>query len=105
MCKWRKDLKRKIWEDSYFCPDRVPCRYCRTPLSFDEATLEHLIPVCKGGSRGGLWNLDISCLKCNNEKGDTILEQDLQEVEAAMARHRVMEKEMEEAVESLLCFA
>jgi 5-methylcytosine-specific restriction endonuclease McrA len=82
MCMWRKRLKRHVWVERYHSPDTVPCRYCRTPLSFDEATLEHLIPVSQGGPKKQMWNLDISCRKCNMVKSSSLLPQDVRDAEA-----------------------
>ena len=39
------------------------------PENFVQATLDHKIPRSKGGD-GGLSNLVLSCVDCNNEKSD-----------------------------------
>lgn len=46
-----------------------PCCFCRRRLSFDVATLEHVVPLSKGGS----WDIDnlrISCQNCNSERAN-----------------------------------
>eukprot|EP01025_Chloroclados_australasicus_P032811 TRINITY_DN3333_c0_g1_i1.p1 TRINITY_DN3333_c0_g1~~TRINITY_DN3333_c0_g1_i1.p1 ORF type:complete len:265 (+),score=4.12 TRINITY_DN3333_c0_g1_i1:429-1223(+) len=51
--------------------DRHMCQYCG---SQDNLSIDHLIPVSKGGSWA--WNnLVTACQVCNNKKGDKTLEQ------------------------------
>lgn len=45
------------------------CWVCGKPLLFDDATIEHIIPLGEKGSdtiESG--NLTVSCLKCNNDR-------------------------------------
>lgn len=62
------------------------CSYCGKPhleieyegmkISPDKkATIDHIIPVSKGGERLDPKNIRVACEKCNNEKGDKSLEQ------------------------------
>lgn len=44
------------------------CRYCYEPLNLGLATVEHIIPVSKGGT-GTKENIGVSCWSCNNLKG------------------------------------
>jgi len=56
-------LKKKLFEDELL----KPCCFCSKSLNFETATIEHIIPLSKGGN----WkidNLDISCSECNNER-------------------------------------
>jgi 5-methylcytosine-specific restriction endonuclease McrA len=50
------------------------CCFCRRPLTLGIATLDHVVPLSKGGgsSRG---NLRISCGPCNNDRGDQNFEE------------------------------
>ena len=50
--------------------DGACCAYCKVPLSLKTATIDHVIPVSKGGSRWSLANMVLACHACNNEKGD-----------------------------------
>lgn len=50
----------------------VPCYVCGKPVPRDKATLEHIIPLCKGGTNE-MRNLSISHWKCNKNKGNKIL--------------------------------
>jgi len=59
-----KDQKAKIWGSRR----RRYCYYCGIKLTFDAATVDHLISRRNGGS-GHLKNLVIACLNCNTEKG------------------------------------
>ncbi len=45
------------------------CFYCKRVLLFEESTLDHVIAKAKGGSNG-IDNLVLSCMPCNNKKGD-----------------------------------
>lgn len=49
--------------------DRDICFYCHAPLTDDTRTIDHVIPRSKGGTND-LWNLCLSCVTCNNNKGD-----------------------------------
>lgn len=50
------------------------CIYCNTHLCVTvlgetDATLEHISPLCAGGSPDDPRNLALACKRCNNEKG------------------------------------
>jgi len=48
--------------------DNGSCQYCATKLSFNSATVDHVIPKSRGGSN--LWeNVVLACEKCNQKKG------------------------------------
>lgn len=44
------------------------CQYCNKEGA---DTLDHIIPMAKGGDRGAL-NITLACSDCNNEKGDKL---------------------------------
>lgn len=44
------------------------CAYCPKFLTLEEATLDHIKPVAKGGAHA-LHNLTLACLRCNQAKG------------------------------------
>lgn len=46
----------------------VRCFVCGEPVSYSEATLEHIIPKSKGGT-DDMGNLSISHARCNNARG------------------------------------
>lgn len=46
-----------------------PCCFCRRSLAFEVATLEHVVPLSKGGS-WEIENLRISCKCCNSDRAN-----------------------------------
>ncbi|RJQ24573.1 hypothetical protein C4577_07325 [Candidatus Parcubacteria bacterium] len=59
--------KGYLWKLLFNGEKMGKCCFCEKPLTFDEATVEHLTPLSEGGSdRIGSGNLNVSCLKCNN---------------------------------------
>ena len=60
----KRELKRTLFGSRL----TMRCCFCGCRLSFDEATLEHIVPLSKGGG----WkpaNLTISCSECNENRG------------------------------------
>jgi len=58
----------------------LKCEYCNAHVfpnidrrSHQRATIDHVIPRSKGGKET-LNNLKLSCLKCNKEKGNEIID-------------------------------
>lgn len=45
----------------------LPCIFCGVKLSFDNSTLEHILPISEGGTNHPD-NLTISCKICNNSR-------------------------------------
>ena len=61
--------------------DRYRCRYCGHAVRLIElqrpkymATLDHVIPVSRGGTRD-MENLVTACCRCNNKKADKSVEE------------------------------
>jgi 5-methylcytosine-specific restriction endonuclease McrA len=52
----------------------MPCVFCETILSFEEATVEHIVPVSRGGPNV-MENLTISCAMCNNNRSSRPFEE------------------------------
>ena len=67
--KMRWLFKRKLFRKANF----IKCRFCRRQLAYNEATIDHLIPQCKGG-QDTKSNWGISCSLCNTMKADMDLE-------------------------------
>jgi 5-methylcytosine-specific restriction endonuclease McrA len=69
-------LERRLWEEvhnrSLSLP--VPCHWCRCPIRFEQATVDHVRPKSEGGA-DDLTNVVVSCADCNqlrdywNKKG------------------------------------
>jgi len=48
------------------------CYWCGSRVEFHFSTLDHVIPISRGGSNGDE-NLVLSCLECNAARGDGIV--------------------------------
>lgn len=44
------------------------CRWCKMPVGFSDASLDHVLPISRGG-RHVLGNLAVVCTRCNALKG------------------------------------
>lgn len=63
--KWSQRMRRRLLE-------RDPrCRWCGCDLNFETCTLDHVIPLGKGGHSGDD-NVCLACDPCNKEKRDTM---------------------------------
>lgn len=47
------------------------CFYCQSPVDWDGATLDHVLPKAKGGT-DAIENLVLACRKCNQAKGSEV---------------------------------
>lgn len=45
------------------------CLYCESPLTHENATADHIIPISEGGNNCQV-NLVVCCKDCNNERGN-----------------------------------
>ncbi len=54
--------------------DGFICQYCGQQFSADELTLDHVIPISRGGHDS--WsNVVTACKRCNHKKGNHLLEE------------------------------
>jgi len=61
--------RAKLTRENVFRRDDFCCQYCSCKLNANTATLDHVLPVSRGG--GDSWsNLVASCKKCNAKKSD-----------------------------------
>ncbi|WP_034602118.1 HNH endonuclease [Clostridiisalibacter paucivorans] len=51
--------------------DNKRCFYCEKKLKYKQMTLDHYLPRSSGGI-DEIFNLVVSCKRCNRDKGDTI---------------------------------
>lgn len=58
-----------VYEDNIKKYGTLTCIYCITPIQFGQDTLEHRIPLSRGGTHN-YNNLAIACKKCNFTKND-----------------------------------
>lgn len=49
------------------------CYWCKTRLTLDTSTLEHIIPLSRGGLDNSN-NLTLACYTCNNDRGSEMPE-------------------------------
>jgi 5-methylcytosine-specific restriction endonuclease McrA len=63
---YRRALKRATLRD---CCRR--CVYCGSLLALDVATIDHVLPLAKGGAHAP-GNLVVACAPCNRLKGDML---------------------------------
>lgn len=62
----RKEMKIELYE---LCQQ---CAYCGWQMTYEESTLDHVIPLSKGGSNT-IENIVLACRPCNEFKGDRIM--------------------------------
>lgn len=48
---------------------RAKCLYCETPLTVENATADHIVPISSGGNNCQV-NLIVCCNNCNAERGN-----------------------------------
>jgi len=63
--KWGKRIKRKMLAVD------PRCYWCKVTLSAPTATLEHIVPLDKGGSNRDD-NLALACAHCNQSRGNSL---------------------------------
>lgn len=68
----RKNTKPNFNRGNIALRDRYRCQYCEITLEKSEVTLDHVIPVAKGGKTA--WdNIVAACQTCNHSKGDRLI--------------------------------
>jgi len=64
----RKNKILRFSRQHVFLRDGFTCVYCRKSLAIKDLTLDHVVPVVRGGQR--TWtNIVSSCVPCNQRKG------------------------------------
>ncbi len=74
---FKKFIKRKtsprFSKYNVLLRDRFQCQYCGVSVSRDTASMDHVIPVSRGGSTS--WqNIVTSCMPCNTRKGSKLIQ-------------------------------
>lgn len=72
--KKKATLVGKIDRAAVIKRDRSTCYWCRRVLQLNEISLDHIIPISKGGTHSET-NLTVSCKPCNSSKGAKLLQQ------------------------------
>ncbi|HEO64786.1 MAG TPA: HNH endonuclease [Spirochaetes bacterium] len=89
-----KHLNLRLSKENIFYRDNYTCAYCGKRLPKDQLTLDHVIPLSKGGKKA--WNnIVAACNSCNNKKGNHLPEH---------SHFRPMKKPFEPSVKSYLSF-
>lgn len=88
LSRHRKGLKIRVWrtfrshrvcpftENNILPQATVDCYWCSEKLTRKQFTVDHLIPLCKGGSHN-LINLVPACFECNQKRswGENIVKE------------------------------
>lgn len=69
-----RDKRRKMLKKIKFC------HWCREPITLDTSTIEHIVPLAKGGLDNAN-NRTLACEKCNQARGCDMPELRLQQTE------------------------
>jgi 5-methylcytosine-specific restriction endonuclease McrA len=67
-----KNVKRRTSgyaKDFLNSHDDAKCLYCQTPLTYENATADHIVPISNGGNNTQV-NLIVCCKSCNGERGN-----------------------------------
>lgn len=63
-----RELRKSRWWQNRI-QQNATCYYCNKRLTKDEVTMDHILPLSKGG-KSTKGNIVISCKECNNLKKD-----------------------------------
>jgi 5-methylcytosine-specific restriction endonuclease McrA len=69
------------------------CHWCRLPVAFD-FQFDHLYPVARGGSLC-LWNLTVSCSRCNSLRGQLLESETMELLEFLRGLHPIARADLE----------
>lgn len=75
--KQRKSKRTRVsrrFKQRLFWRDGGQCIYCYKPLRFDEATIDHIMPLTHRGRHRAKENMGIACYACNHRKGPLVME-------------------------------
>jgi len=79
-------IVQSVYEDNIKKFGCLTCIICGKPITFSDDSLEHNIPISRGG-KNHYNNLSVSHLKCNHRKGDmTLIEWDIEEATKKLLR-------------------
>lgn len=66
---WQPKNRVRFNRKWVFLRDNYTCQYCSKDLTVRECTIDHVVPVSKGGKT--VWhNVVTACYDCNNSKGN-----------------------------------
>ena len=67
----RKNTQVRFSKYNVFLRDSFKCQYCDIDLSYSTATIDHVLPISKGGGTS-FENVVTSCQPCNSSKGNDL---------------------------------
>ena len=71
LARHKSTLKVRLTRFHVFTRDDFTCQYCARQFSMKELTLDHLVPLSRGGKTS--WeNVVTACQKCNGKKGNLL---------------------------------
>lgn len=65
----KKELKVQLSKRNVHKRDHNTCAYCNKKFKLTDLTLDHIVPLCKGGENRSWLNLISACYSCNGKKG------------------------------------
>lgn len=67
----RRRLRPRFSKSNIYLRDLYTCQYCKIQLTKTQTTIDHVIPLSKGGTTQ--WdNIVTACAPCNSKKGDKL---------------------------------
>lgn len=67
----RRKTNPRFSKSNIYLRDRYICQYCESQLARRQATIDHVVPLSKGGKTK--WtNIVTACAPCNSNKGDKL---------------------------------
>lgn len=76
VCAERTKRERLMSAKRRLLAQKPWCHYCRTALDGSTATIDHVIPLSRGGSNYAN-NLVLACVECNVKKGNSFKSYDV----------------------------
>lgn len=86
-------VKPKNYRNMLFDRGNVHCKFCRRKLTRTTATIDHVVPVTRGGTNAPD-NLIIACEQCNQTKAGRTLEEWIEDLESALNKRSSIENEV-----------
>lgn len=65
----KHELKVNLSKKNIHKRDNYHCAYCNLSFKHSDLTLDHIVPLCKGGDNRSWLNLISACSGCNGKKG------------------------------------
>lgn len=66
-----RELRQSRWWQNLIASN-ARCHYCQKSLKKDEVTMDHVVPLLRGG-KSTKGNVVMACKPCNNSKKDSLV--------------------------------